>query len=132
MRTRALETAIAAALRRRAIWAPDVPGSGKRFDLEVRLGAGAYICGEETSLLESLEGQRGQVRVRPPLPAIKGLFGQPTVINNVITLATVPIILEHGARSLSGLRHGHARAARCRCSSPATSSAAAWSSAPSG
>ena len=71
----------------------DVLGSGKRFDLEVRLGAGAYICGEETSMLESLEGRRGEVRVRPPLPAIKGLFGQPTIVNNVISLASVPIIL---------------------------------------
>ena len=63
----------------------------------MRLGAGAYICGEETSMLESLEGKRGEVRVRPPLPAIKGLFGEPTVVNNVITLATVPIILARGA-----------------------------------
>jgi len=63
----------------------------------VRLGAGAYICGEETSLLDSLEGKRGQVRFKPPLPAIKGLFGQPTVINNVISLASVPIILAKGA-----------------------------------
>ncbi len=63
----------------------DVMGSGRRFDLEVRLGAGAYVCGEETSMLESLEGKRGEVRVRPPLPAIKGLFGQPTIVNNVIT-----------------------------------------------
>jgi len=74
-----------------------VRGSSRRFDLEVRLGAGAYICGEETSLLDSLEGKRGQVRFKPPLPAIKGLFGQPTVINNVITLASVPIILDKGA-----------------------------------
>src|SRR5215472_9702068 len=74
-----------------------VAGSGKRFDLEVRLGAGAYICGEETSLLESLEGRRGQIRYKPPLPAIQGLFGKPTVINNVITLASVPIILDRGA-----------------------------------
>ncbi len=64
----------------------------------MRLGAGAYICGEETSLLDSLEGKRGQVRFKPPLPAIKGLFGKPTVINNVITLATVPTILDRGAR----------------------------------
>src|SRR2546425_1582643 len=70
---------------------------GKDFDLDVRLGAGAYICGEETSLLDSLEGKRGQVRFKPPLPAIKGLFGQPTVINNVITLASVPIILDRAA-----------------------------------
>src|SRR5271169_1644741 len=76
----------------------NVAGSGKRFDLEPRMGAGAYICGEETSLLESLEGKRGQIRFKPPLPAIKGLFGQPTVVNNVISLATVPIILDRGAQ----------------------------------
>jgi formate dehydrogenase iron-sulfur subunit len=75
----------------------DVHGSGHRFDLEVRLGAGAYICGEETSLLDSLEGKRGQVRFKPPLPAISGLFGRPTVINNVISFASVPVILERGA-----------------------------------
>jgi len=75
----------------------NVAGSGKAFELEVRLGAGAYICGEETSLLESLEGRRGQIRPKPPLPALKGLFGQPTVVNNVISLATVPVILEKGA-----------------------------------
>ena len=74
----------------------NILGSGKDFDLEVRLGAGAYVCGEETSLLESLEGKRGLVRFKPPLPAIKGLFGQPTVINNVISLASVPIILDKG------------------------------------
>jgi formate dehydrogenase iron-sulfur subunit len=74
----------------------NIQGSGKCFDLEVRLGAGAYICGEETSLLESLEGKRGLVRFKPPLPAIKGLFGKPTVINNVISLASVPIILDKG------------------------------------
>ncbi|MBC2769663.1 formate dehydrogenase beta subunit [Pusillimonas minor] len=75
----------------------DIGGSGRHFDLEVRIGAGAYICGEETSMLESLEGKRGLVRAKPPLPAIKGLFGKPTVINNVISLATVPIILAKGA-----------------------------------
>ncbi len=75
----------------------DVLGSGRTFDLEVRMGAGAYICGEETSLLESLEGKPGLVRCKPPLPAVAGLFGQPTVINNVISLATVPIILARGA-----------------------------------
>ncbi len=93
---RALRVAIAAAYA--AGWlGADVNGSGRRFDLEVRLGAGAYICGEETSLLDSLEGKRGQVRFKPPLPAIKGLFGKPTVINNVITLASVPTILDKGA-----------------------------------
>jgi formate dehydrogenase iron-sulfur subunit len=71
--------------------------SGKRFDIEVRRGAGAYICGEETALLESLEGKRGMVRYKPPLPALKGLFGKPTVVNNVITFASVPIILQRGA-----------------------------------
>jgi len=75
----------------------DVCGSGRGFDIEVRVGAGAYICGEETSMLESLEGRRGEVRVRPPLPAQKGLFGAPTVVNNVITLATVPLIMAQGA-----------------------------------
>lgn len=75
----------------------DIRGSGKTFDLEVREAAGAYICGEETSLLESLEGKRGMIRFRPPLPAIKGLFGQPTVVNNVISLASVPVILARGA-----------------------------------
>ncbi len=93
---RALNAAIATAYERKCLGA-DVLGSGRRFDLEVRLGAGAYICGEETSLLESLEGKRGQIRFKPPLPAIKGLFGQPTVINNVITFASVPIVMDRGA-----------------------------------
>ena len=77
----------------------DVLGSGLTFRLETRLGAGAYICGEETSLLESLEGRRGQVRFKPPLPAIEGLFGRPTVVNNLISLATVPWILAHGGEA---------------------------------
>jgi formate dehydrogenase iron-sulfur subunit len=76
---------------------PDVAGGGFAFDIELRVGAGAYVCGEETSLLDSLEGKRGQVRAKPPLPAVAGLFGRPTVINNVISLASVPIILERGA-----------------------------------
>jgi len=71
--------------------------SNKAFELEVRVGAGSYVCGEETALLESIEGKRGIVRAKPPLPAIAGLFGKPTVINNVISLATVPIILARGA-----------------------------------
>ncbi len=75
----------------------DIRGSGKRFTLEVRVGAGSYVCGEETALLESIEGKRGIVRAKPPLPAIAGLFGKPTVINNVISLATVPVILARGA-----------------------------------
>jgi formate dehydrogenase iron-sulfur subunit len=93
---RVLKEAIAAAYKAGYL-GRDVCGSGKQFDLEVRLGAGAYICGEETSMLESLEGKRGEVRVRPPLPAIKGLFGQPTIVNNVISLASVPVILAKGS-----------------------------------
>ena len=76
----------------------NILGSGKNFKLEVRRAAGAYICGEETSLLESMEGKRGLVRYKPPLPAIEGLFGKPTVVNNVISLATIPIILSKGAK----------------------------------
>lgn len=75
----------------------NICGGNRHFELEVREAAGAYICGEETSLLESLEGKRGVIRFRPPLPAVKGLFGQPTVVNNVISLASVPIILSQGA-----------------------------------
>jgi len=105
---RALKTAIAAAYQARYLGA-DVAGSGRRFDLEVRLGAGAYICGEETSMLESLEGKRGEVRVRPPLPAIKGLFGQPTIVNNVVTLATVPWVLAHGAEAYANFGVGKSR-----------------------
>lgn len=93
---KALNEAIAAAYEAGYL-GKNIQGSGKQFDLEVRLGAGAYICGEETSMLESLEGKRGEVRVRPPLPAIKGLFGQPTIVNNVISLASVPVIIERGA-----------------------------------
>lgn len=79
------------------------------FDLEVRRGAGAYICGEETSLLESLEGKRGQVRFKPPLPALQGLFGKPTVINNVISLASVPVILDQGAEYYKNYGMGRSR-----------------------
>jgi formate dehydrogenase iron-sulfur subunit len=75
----------------------DVLGSGRAFDIEVRMGAGAYICGEETSMLDSLEGKRGMVRAKPPLPALEGLFGQPTVVNNVLTLGSVPFVLAEGA-----------------------------------
>jgi len=79
------------------------------FDIEIRVGAGAYVCGEETSLLESLEGKRGQVRAKPPLPAHKGLFGKPTVINNLISLATVPWILAHGGEAYAALGMGRSR-----------------------
>ena len=77
----------------------NILGSGKTFHLEVRLGAGAYICGEETSLLESLEGKRGIVRAKPPIPALKGFLGQPTLVNNVMTFTAVPWILENGAKA---------------------------------
>jgi len=86
-----------------------VMGSPNSFDMEVRVGAGAYVCGEETSLLNSLEGKRGVVRAKPPLPAIKGLFGKPTVINNVISLASVPIILDKGAAFYKDFGMGRSR-----------------------
>jgi len=76
---------------------PSVLGRGPRFDLEIRVGAGAYVCGEETSLLNSLEGKRGVVRAKPPLPALEGFMGKPTVVNNVISLASIPVILQRGA-----------------------------------
>jgi len=87
----------------------DIAGSGQSFDLEVRLGAGAYICGEETSMLESLEGKRGLIRFKPPLPAIEGLFGKPTVVNNVLTLAAVTTVLAQGADYYQDYGCGRAR-----------------------
>jgi len=87
----------------------NILGSGKHFDLEVRLGAGAYICGEETSLLDSLEGKRGLVRAKPPLPAIVGLFGKPTVVNNVLSLAAVPFILDNGGQAYADYGMGRSR-----------------------
>lgn len=93
---RALEVALAEA-RSRHMLGRAICGSQYSFDIEVRVGAGAYVCGEETALLDSLEGKRGVVRAKPPLPAHKGLFDCPTVINNVLSLASVPIILEKGA-----------------------------------
>src|SRR5580692_10615858 len=104
----AMNTAIAAA-RRGGYLGARIGGSSHAFDLEVRVGAGAYVCGEETSLLESLEGKRGQVRAKPPLPAHKGLFGRPTVINNLISLATVPAILADGATHYADLGMGRSR-----------------------
>ena len=86
-----------------------INGSAHDFDLEVRVGAGAYVCGEETSLLESLEGKRGQVRPKPPLPAIEGLFGRPTIINNTISLASVPFILAEGAKRYAEMGYGRSR-----------------------
>ncbi|PZU85046.1 MAG: formate dehydrogenase [Shinella sp.] len=83
--------------REAGILGPSVMGCGRAFDMEVRMGAGAYVCGEETSLLNSLEGKRGIVRAKPPLPALQGLFGCPTVVNNVMSLASVPVIMDRGA-----------------------------------
>jgi formate dehydrogenase iron-sulfur subunit len=105
---RTLYAALAEA-RRGGFLGPDVLGSGKSFDIDIRRGAGAYICGEETSMLESLEGKRGMVRPKPPLPAIAGLFGKPTAVNNVISLASVPIILDKGARFYADYGMGRSR-----------------------
>jgi len=82
---------------------------GPDFDIEIRVGAGAYVCGEETSLLESIEGRRGEVRAKPPLPAHQGLFGLPTIINNVLTLAAVPYILAEGAKAYADYGMGRSR-----------------------
>jgi len=95
--------------RRERLLGRSVFGSGKAFDIEIRVGAGAYVCGEETSLLNSLEGKRGVVRAKPPLPAHKGLFGRPTVINNVISLASVPVILAKGAQHYRDFGMGRSR-----------------------
>ncbi len=104
----ALRIAIAAAKAGGYLGA-DVCGSGKRFELDVRVAAGAYVCGEETSMLQSIEGKRGEVRVRPPLPAIEGLFGKPTIVNNVMSLASVPVILEKGAAHYRDFGMGRSR-----------------------
>ncbi|KQZ00513.1 formate dehydrogenase [Pseudolabrys sp. Root1462] len=103
-----MNDAISAA-RRGGVLGAKVCGSDYVFDLEVRVGAGAYVCGEETALLDSLEGKRGQVRAKPPLPAHKGLFGKPTVINNVLSLATVPIIMDKGAEFYKNFGMGRSR-----------------------
>jgi formate dehydrogenase iron-sulfur subunit len=105
----AINAAIAVAEARG--WLGDnVLGSAFAFRVHVRVGAGAYICGEETSLLESLEGKRGVVRAKPPLPAIEGLFSKPTVVNNVLSLATVPALLvEGGAAKYAALGTGRSR-----------------------
>ena len=87
----------------------NICGSGRSFDIQVRVGAGAYICGEETSMLESLEGKRGLVRFKPPLPAIEGLFGKPTVVNNVLTLAAVSTVLAKGAKHYQEYGTGRSR-----------------------
>ncbi|MBX8783530.1 NADH-quinone oxidoreductase subunit NuoF [Ochrobactrum sp. GRS2] len=95
--------------RKAGVLGASVLGSRFAFDMEVRTGAGAYVCGEETALLESLEGKRGLVRAKPPLPAHKGLFGMPTVINNVISLASVPVIMDKGATYYRDFGMGRSR-----------------------
>jgi formate dehydrogenase iron-sulfur subunit len=104
----AMRAAIATA-RERGLLGRNIGGSPYSYDMDVRVGAGAYVCGEETSLLESLEGKRGLVRAKPPLPAHKGLFGKPTVINNVLSLAAVPYILAEGFAAYRDYGMGRSR-----------------------
>lgn len=103
-----MEKAVALA-RANGILGPSVMGRGPAFDMEIRVGAGAYVCGEETSLLNSLEGKRGVVRAKPPLPALQGFMGQPTVVNNVISLASVPVIMASGAAHYAAIGLGRSR-----------------------
>jgi len=95
--------------RRHGWLGENIRGSGKAFDIEIRMGAGSYICGEETAMLDSLEGKRGMVRAKPPLPAIAGLFGKPSVVNNVLSLASVPIIMARGAKYYQDFGMGRSR-----------------------
>ncbi len=95
--------------RAKGLLGPSVLGSGRAFDMEIRTGAGAYVCGEETSLLNSLEGKRGIVRAKPPLPALQGFMAKPTVVNNVISLASVPVILDRGAAFYKDFGLGRSR-----------------------
>jgi formate dehydrogenase iron-sulfur subunit len=97
------------AARQEGLLGARVQGSSHAFDMDIRVGAGAYVCGEETALLDSLEGKRGVVRAKPPLPAHRGLFGAPTVVNNVISLASVPAILADGADAYRDLGFGRSR-----------------------
>ena len=107
----AVETMRAAIVRAEAagLLGGAILGRGPAFRVEIRVGGGAYVCGEETSLLESIEGRRGEVRAKPPLPAVSGLFGMPTIVNNVVTLATVPAILRDGAEAYAALGHARSR-----------------------
>jgi len=101
---RAIEVA-----REAGVLGVSVLGSGRAFDIELRIGAGAYICGEETSMLESLEGRRAIVRAKPPIPALHGLFGKPTLVNNVMSFAAVPWILTHGGQAYADFGMGRSR-----------------------
>jgi formate dehydrogenase iron-sulfur subunit len=102
-------TAAIGLCRSAGVLGPKVYGSSHAFDIELRIGAGAYVCGEETALLESIEGERGEVRAKPPLPAHAGLFQQPTVVNNVISLASVPWILANGGKAYQSYGVGRSR-----------------------
>jgi formate dehydrogenase iron-sulfur subunit len=104
----AMEQALAIA-RRENLLGPRILGSAVDFDIEIRVGAGAYVCGEETSLMESIEGRRGQVRAKPPIPALRGLFGQPTVINNTLSFAAIPFILAEGGAAYADFGMGRSR-----------------------
>ena len=95
--------------RAQGVLGASVLGKGPAFDIEIRVGAGAYVCGEETSLLNSLEGKRGVVRAKPPLPALEGFMGKPTVVNNVISLASIPVIFEKGAEHYKTFGLGRSR-----------------------
>jgi len=105
---RAMRAAIDIA-RAAGVLGPSVLGSAHAYDMEVRVGAGAYVCGEETSLLNSLEGKRGVVRAKPPIPALEGFLGKPTVVNNVLSLATVPWIMANGAAAYAAHGIGRSR-----------------------
>ena len=105
---RVMRAAVDAA-RAAGVLGKGILGSNHDFDMEIRVGAGAYVCGEETSLLNSLEGKRGVVRAKPPLPALEGFLGRPTVVNNVISLASVPVIFERGADHYASFGVGRSR-----------------------
>lgn len=105
---RVMRAAVDAA-RQAGVLGRGILGSDRDFDMEIRVGAGAYVCGEETSLLNSLEGKRGIVRAKPPLPALEGFLGRPTVVNNVISLASVPVIFEKGADHYASFGVGRSR-----------------------
>ena len=107
------EYPLAAEIFAKAIEAARGLGLLERFEIELFIGAGAYICGEETSLLESLEGKRGEVRAKPPVPAIAGLFGCPTLVHNVITLCSVPAILDEGGAAYAALGVGRSAGTMC-------------------
>ncbi len=108
-RARDVLTAALSLARQAGVLGDDAAGSGRAFDIELRLGANAYICGEETSMLDSLEGKRGLVRYKPPLPAIEGLFGQPTVVNNVLSLAAATSVLADGGAAYHAHGTGRSR-----------------------